>query len=234
MNPRLHTVFDLEPGHILDRPNRFVLTVDLDDGGPTEVYLPNTGGHNLIERGRRILVSPVSDPDRRTSYDAVFVEVDGVWAVADANFATVAFESAVAGNLVDRFADFSIRRTEPPLPDGGRADFELETRNAQPTLVEVKSCSLVEDGVAKFPDSPTKRGRRHLASLAAIDDRPTAVVFVIQRPDGDRFTVNRSVDPAFADALEAAREAGVGIHAIQLDIEPPDVFLQTSDVPVEL
>ncbi len=232
MTPRLHTIPDLVEGHILERPNRFVLTVDLDNAGPTEVYLSNTGGHNLVESGRQVLVRPVSDSNRRTAYDAVFIEVDGVWVTADASFANNAFEKALSGGYLEDFDGYTIRRAEPPLPDGGRADFELLSDDERTELVEVKSCSLVEGDVAKFPDRPTKRGRRHLETLAAIEDRPTHVVFVVQRSDADRFSVNRAVDPAFAAALVSAREAGVSIHAMQLHIDPPDVFLQSDDLPL--
>ena len=48
-----------------------------------------------------------------------------------------------------------------------RVDFLLEAPGRPPCLVETKSCNLVEDGLALFPDAPTTRGTRHLLELAA-------------------------------------------------------------------
>ncbi|MEZ4582791.1 MAG: DNA/RNA nuclease SfsA [Caldilineaceae bacterium] len=45
----------------------------------------------------------------------------------------------------------------------------------------MKSATLVEDGVARFPDAPTVRGRRHVDELTVLrrtGDR-SAVIFII-------------------------------------------------------
>jgi DNA-binding sugar fermentation-stimulating protein len=60
------------------------------------------------------------------------------------------------------------------------------------------------------------------------------VVFVVQRPDAARFEANREVDPEFARRLTQAREAGVGVHAMQLASEPPSVSLQRAELPTDL
>lgn len=39
------------------------------------------------------------------------------------------------------------------------------------TFIEVKGCSLVENGVAMFPDAPTERGRRHLEELIKLKEK---------------------------------------------------------------
>ena len=232
MPPQLATVPNLQPGRIRDRLNRFVLEVELPDAGPTEVYFSNTGGHNLIEPGRAVLVQPVADADRRTAYDARFVAVDGTWVSATATFANDVFRAAVEDGHLPTFANWEVTRAEPPLPEGGRADFTLERDDGAEATIEVKSCSLVEDGVAKFPDRPTERGRRHVETLADLNN--AHVVLVVQRADADRFEPNRAVDPAFADALQAAREAGVGVHAMQIKNEPPAVSLANGALPLSL
>ena len=80
--------------------------------------------------------------------------------------------------------------------------------------LEVKSVTLVEDGVALFPDAVTERGARHvreLAELAEQDDWEAAVLFVLQRSDGQEIRAARSIDPKFADALAEAKAAGVRV-----------------------
>lgn len=237
MTGTLYTVEEeLVPGTILDRPNRFVLEVERPDGTVVESYISNTGSWNVTEAGNTVLITPVSDTDRRTSWNARFVRKDDVWVSVDAAFANTAFEAAFETERLPYFDGYGLVRAEPPLPDGGRADFELESPRGDSVLVEVKSCTLATDGVARFPDRPTKRGRRHLEDLRELQEggTETHVVFVIQRPDADRFEPNRPVDPEFASRLGEAEAAGVEIHAIQLRIEPPEVVLERGSVPVDI
>jgi sugar fermentation stimulation protein A len=110
-----------------------------------------------------------------------------------------------------------------PRYDRGRFDFRLED-NDEVTLIEVKSCTLVEDGRALFPDAPTIRGARHMRHLleALIDGVATraAVIFVIQRPDATSFSPHDGNDPDFGNALRDAHDAGV--DAIPLTTEVID------------
>ena len=46
-----------------------------------------------------------------------------------------------------------------------RIDFLLTNQENKKMLLEVKGCTLVEDGIAKFPDAPTLRGKKHLEEL---------------------------------------------------------------------
>lgn len=237
MTTHLHTVpGPFERGTVLDRPNRFVLRVALEDGSEIDAYISNTGSWNVTKPDRPVLVRRVSDPDRKTDYDARFVYTESVWVSIDATFPNTAFRLALEKGLLPAFQGYSLSRSEPPLPSGGRADFSLRTPGGTAALVEVKSCTLVEEGMATFPDRPTERGRRHLRDLRALqhDGPETHVVFVVQRSDGDGFVPNATVDPEFASLLGAAAASGVGVHAMQLDVQPPDVFLERGDVPVIL
>lgn len=223
-------------GQIRDRPNRFVLEVELDDGHDVDAYISNTGSWNVTKAGRDVLVRPVDDESRKTDYDAVFVRADDVWVSVDASFANTAFRAALDQSLLPPFKGYEHRRSEPPLPGGGRADFELLGPSGESALVEVKSCTLVEDGIAKFPDRPTKRGRRHVRELIDLQEDGTEshVVFVVQRSDGTRFTPNRAVDPDLADLVAEATAGGVGVHAMQLSIDPPTVSLESGGLQVDL
>lgn len=227
---------DFRRGTILERKNRFILVVKFEDESESEVYLSNTGARNVIQEGRTVLTRAVESSDRKTAMDAVFVRADGVWVSVDAAFANTAFRSAFEKDSLPYFEGCELVRAEPPLPDGGRTDFKLETAEGHQALVEVKSCTYTAEGVAKFPDRPTKRGRRHVRKLMELqrDGTETHVVFVVQRPDAASFTPFRSVDPEFAEILEDASSAGVDVQVMQLKIERPTVSLKASDLPVQL
>ncbi len=121
-----------------------------------------------------------------------------------------------------------------PAYGAGRFDLELAC-GGERCLVETKSVTLVRDACALFPDAPTERGRRHLLELshAAAAGLRAAVVFIVQRPDAERFAPHAAADPAFALALEHAAQAGVAIHAFRCHVDPQRVEL-LDEVPVNL
>jgi sugar fermentation stimulation protein A len=238
MDPLLTVEDDLVTGTIVDRPNRFVVRVRFD-GTPERVFLGDPGAlENVLEPDREILCSPVEDPERKTDYDAIAAHVPGddVYVSLRTVLANDLFERAIEQGLVPAFDGYAVRDREPQLPDRGRTDFLLDAPDGDPASVEVKSCTHVEDGLAKFPDRQTERGRRHLESLASLqeDGHETHVAFVIQRPDVDRFRPYREVDPDFADLLARVHETGVGVHAIATEFDPPNYWLRDAAIPIDL
>lgn len=236
MDPLLTHDGELVTGTVVDRPNRFVVRVRFD--GPIErAYLGDPGAlEDIVVAGYGILCSPVDDPDRATSFDAVAVRVDDRYVSVRPALANDLVERAIRRGLLPRFDAYSVRRREPSLPDHGRSDLLLDPPDGDPAVVEVKSCTHVEGRVARFPDRQTERGRRHLRSLEALveDGREAHVVFVVQRPDVDRFSPHRAVDPAFAHLLARVRTSGVGVHAISTDFDPPHYRLTHAALPVDL
>ena len=98
-----------------------------------------------------------------------------------------------------------------------RFDFALDTDERHPTLVEVKSVTLVEGGIGRFPDAPTQRGARHVRELTrwARGGRRALVLFSVQRDDARYVCPNPVTDPELTDALAGARQAGVLVRAVQ-------------------
>ena len=110
-------------------------------------------------------------------------------------------------------------------------DNEYSPANKRPPanecLVEVKSVTLVVDGVGLFPDSPTERGVKHLQTLmqAVADGYRAAVVFIVQRPDASAFAANDPADPPLAAALRQAMAAGVEAYAYACRVTHREVTL---------
>ncbi len=238
MEKRILKILDpLKKGEIIDRPNRFILKVEFEDG-KKKVYLANPGAlTTVLSPGRIVLCKKVAKEDRKTGYDAFAIKVDDIYVTVKSVFANSVFSKILKKGLIERFEKYSLISQEPTLPDQGRADFLLgEISSGKRGFVEVKSCTHVENGIAKFPDSPTKRGRRHLRSLIGLESEglDNHVVFVVQREDSETFQPFRKVDPKFADLLTEAKRKGVNLHAFSTKFIPPNLYLADDDLTINL
>ena len=83
--------------------------------------------------------------------------------------------------------------------------FNLE-RRTRDELLEI-------DGIGYFPDAPTERGIKHLQELAKAVDKGyhTILAFVIQMNGITEVRPNMKTHPAFGEALEEAKKAGVEV-----------------------
>jgi sugar fermentation stimulation protein A len=227
----------------VERPNRFLVrcagaprapTAPADGraGGPdcvtanggviavdevVEAHLADPGRlRELLIPGRRVwLRRAVPAPGRRTHWTAVLVESpDGNGLVSvDTTLPNRLIRAALQAGALDEFAGWRLERHEVLL-GRSRLDFLLADGNGRRLALEVKSVTLVEDGVALFPDAVTARGVRHLRELERISREPgweAAVLFVAQRPDARRILAAAEIDPAFAAALADAMHQGVRV-----------------------
>jgi len=224
----------LVEGRLVERQNRFVLTVEID-GEHRDVFLDETGRlTTVLVDDATVYCLPADDPDRSTDFTAVAVDNGDVTISVRAAMANDLFVAALNADLLPAFADATVQRQEPALPDHGRTDVLLEQDEAD-HYVEVKAVTHVEDGIGKFPDAPSERAVRHLNGLQALVEAgtPASVVFVCQRPDCEVVRPFPEIDPDFAAALSAALDAGVTAHALSLDVEPPVYRLHRTGIPVE-
>ncbi len=201
-------------GRFISRPNRFAVWAEVD-GRRELAHLPNPGRlREILTPGRRILLRKAPEGKRRTRWTAIGADLGGMLVSLDATLPNRFVPEALASGALPPFAGWRIASVEPRL-GGGRSDFLL-VRGAERLFLEVKSVTLVEEGVALFPDAPTVRGRRHLRELAgAVDDGDrAAVLFVVQRPDARRFGPNAATDPAFAATFWEVLRKGVEAYAL--------------------
>jgi sugar fermentation stimulation protein A len=221
----------LVAGRFLRRLNRFAALVEVGERRE-RVHVRNSGRlRELFTPGRRVLLDPAGSPGRRTRFTLALVRLPSGYVSADALLPNALVEEGLRRRAVPGLRGYRIIRREPSM-GGNRADFLL-ARGGRECLLEVKSVTLVEEGVALFPDAPTVRGRAHLEQLMAARRRgiQAAVLFVIQRRDARAFAPHRDADPAFAETLCRAASAGVRIRAVTCRVRPSGVQL---DRPVRV
>lgn len=211
---------------LLERLNRFAVLVELEDGEPVIAHLANSGRlRELMAPGYRVYLTPRSEGRRRTRFDLALVDVGGLLVSADARLPSVLFLEAIDHGHVAPLRGYTSLRREVRWGDS-RLDLLVE-RGEERWLVETKSTTLVEGGVALFPDAPTERGRRHVRTLAMAGAQGlrAAVAIVVQRADAKRFRPHDDVDPEFRRELRAAAAAGVDVWAYRCAVTPDEVTI---------
>ncbi|MEJ2719184.1 MAG: DNA/RNA nuclease SfsA [Deltaproteobacteria bacterium] len=108
-------------------------------------------------------------------------------------------------------------------------DLLLERPDGQRCFVEIKNCTLVQGGVAYFPDAVTARGRKHLVELqaqVALGHR-SVNFFLIQRMDAGLFRPADHIDPAYGAELRTARDRGVELLVYDVHLNLQGIKLHT-------
>jgi len=221
-------------GELIRRENRFRVAVRVD-GVETAAHLANSGRlRELLRPGVPAWLISVEGAARKTPYDLALVEHEGALVSVDARLPNRLFAEALATRWPQCGAGAVQVQAEARL-GASRLDFRLTTAEAC-CWVEVKSVTLVRNGLALFPDAPTLRGARHLRELAAAlqgDQERAAVVFLVQRGDAQRFAPNADTDPAFARTLSEAAQAGVAVHAYGCRVDLEEIVV-AGELPVQL
>ncbi|MDH5201209.1 MAG: DNA/RNA nuclease SfsA [Candidatus Bathyarchaeota archaeon] len=222
----------LVPATFLARPNRFLGVVRV---GSREAlcFIPNPGRMGeLLHPDAEVYLIERGSKARRTRYDLIVVDLEGMLVSVDSRVPNVVVSEAIEAGGIPEFSGLSIERKELPFGDS-RLDFQLMGDSGQ-LLLEVKSCTLVRNGTAIFPDAPTARGTRHLRSLVdGLSMGRSAVFFLIQRPDAVSLRPNDLTDPVFGLNLREAFKKGVEVHAYNSEVTLEGVSIKQR-VPVLL
>ncbi|NHJ01486.1 MAG: DNA/RNA nuclease SfsA [Candidatus Heimdallarchaeota archaeon] len=213
------------PGRFLQRPNRFLSIVEITAGeNSTEhvkAHVPDPGRlKELLIPNAEIILRKSDNVSRKTNYSLVGVKKGKIWVNIDSQIANKLFLSDFM--QIPSFLEYKIIKSEFTF-GRSRIDFLLEHRKIQKrALLEIKSATLVENGVALFPDAPTVRGVKHLNELiSSLDTGYEAfVVFVIKREDAMSFTPNVKTDPIFTKTLFKAMKAGVKVITVKCSYDP--------------
>ncbi len=212
-------------GIFLERPNRYLARVEIESK-EVLAHVPDPGRlPGLMVPGRRVRLVHNPGPKRKTDYTLALVRHGSIWVSVYPVFANKLVGEALLEKKLSFLSGYERFSAEAQAGDS-RIDFKLEYPDCS-TYVEVKSVSLVENTVGKFPDAPTERGRKHLRELIALKKKGdrAAVLFVSQRNDTKTVTSNDAIDPEFGKWLRKARQAGVELYACNCKVTASAISL---------
>lgn len=213
-----------------ERLNQYLVLAELN-GEQVKVFLPNPGRmKELLIPGARIYLRAAPGDHRKTQYDMISIFKGNTLISIDSRLPNLLVGKELEKGNIPELRGYDNVKREPRVGKS-RLDFLLGTS----CFVEVKSCTLVCGGLARFPDAPTLRGRRHMMELASVvkDGMRGMVFFLIQRPDARKFMPNDATDPDFGKALRDAVASGVEAIAYTTLVDKEEVHLGKR-IPVEL
>ena len=220
-------------GIFLERPNRYLARVELD-GQEIKAHVPDPGRlPGLMIPGRRVRLTYNPGSKRKTDYSLVLVRHGDIWVSVYPAFANKVVEGELAKGGLSCLNGFESFNREVRYGES-RFDFQLEFLDVK-AFMEVKSVSLVEGGVGKFPDAPTQRGVKHLKELIALRSKGyrAAVLFVSQRSDARSIISNDQIDPLFGEWLYKAHLASVELYAYNCRVTKNTVSIK-NQIPVNI
>ncbi|MBF9058714.1 DNA/RNA nuclease SfsA [Rhodobacterales bacterium HKCCSP123] len=208
---------------LVRRYKRFLADIMLEDGREVVAHCPNPGSMlGLADPGATVWVEPNDDPKKKLGFGWRLVELEGGhMAGIDAGLPNRIVAEALAEGRIPELAGYGTIRPEQRYGARSRIDFLLSEPGRSDAHVEVKNVHLRRAGDwAEFPDCVTARGTKHLGELARIarGGGRAVMLYVVQRSDCARFRLAGDLDPAYARAFDAARDAGVEMlcHATRI------------------
>ncbi len=222
-------------GTFIDRPNRFIAHVEIN-GLIETVHVKNTGRcKELLIPGCTIVMEDfrkrLGFESRKTQFDLI-----AVYKKTDKDEILINMDSQLPNKVVLEWLEqlppqeaYDLIKPEYTYGNS-RVDFYMEKKASvgiKKYLMEVKGCTLEQNGIGYFPDAPTERGVKHLHELAAACKQgyKCFLAFVIQIPGVTQVLPNKKTHPEFAHALEMAKAAGVEILYLKCDVKEDEVII---------
>lgn len=209
-------------GTLISRYKRFLADVRLESGEIITAHCPNSGAMTgCSQPGRKVFISFHDDPRRKLKYTWQLIDMPtslvGVNTMIPNRLVAQSIKQGLIGDLLGYRNVF----TEIKVGKNSRIDLLLENSEKDRCYVEVKNCTLVENGQALFPDAVTSRGKKHLVELQGLVNQGYRCVmfYLIQRMDSQKFSPADQIDPGYGKELRKAVSNGVEILAYDVRID---------------
>jgi len=223
---------DLIPATFLKRYKRFLCDVKVGEAIWT-VHCPNSGSmKTLLEEGAPCFLHDSQNPKRKLRHTLTLLGVgNGDWALIDTQRPNAMAEEGILNGKVPELSGYrTLRREVKYGRENSRIDILLEEEGRRPCYVEVKNNTMLSskrEGRSDFPDAVTERGRKHLRELMEMRSEGCRAVLLlmVNRTDADRAGIADEIDPAYAETLKEAIEAGVEVLCYRSNLSPEVIEL---------
>lgn len=231
-------------GRFVRRQKRFSVEITVE-GSSVWIHSNNSGSMlGLTLPGTPVLASPAANPNRKLAFTQecvwcantaphmgkelkdILADPKGFWVGVNTSTPNRMLAAAFAAGRLPFAAGYTHFKPETPRGES-RLDACITGPNLPTLWVECKNVTMVEDGVACFPDAVTLRGQKHLREMIDIvqEGERAATFYLVQRADGECFGPADVIDPAYAELFWEAVQAGVEVYAFRTTISLEGIYL---------
>jgi sugar fermentation stimulation protein A len=207
------------------REKRFLVEVELD-GRKFWVHCNNSGSMlGLLRSNARAVISPASNPKRRLRYTLEALQWGSSWVGVNTLSPNRMLQRAWQAGILPETRGYEHFKPEAKV---GESRLDAMLTGTRGTLwVETKNVTLVEDGVACFPDAVTERGRKHLRELMRLvaQGKRAACFYLVQRLDAHCFGPADFIDAEYGSLFWQALRAGVEVWPYVARVSPEGIAL---------
>lgn len=220
----------LSKGIFIERPNRYIAKVEIN-GLVETVHVHDPGRlKELLYPGNACYVRYAKSPTRKTDWDMIAAQKDDAFVLIHSGYHRYIAEAIMKDETLNPFGQWKDLKAEVKHGDA-RIDFKMLSIEGTEVWVEVKGCSLSEEGVAKFPDAPTARGLKHLMHLMDIKkEGHRAGVLLLVLSESHTFEPNKKTDPKFYSGFYQALNQGVEIYPVKVLFNPSEGKMYCHDI----
>lgn len=217
MKPVKKTGYQLPPlisGRLINRYKRFLADVELNTGETITAHCPNSGSmKGCAIPGSRVWLSFSDNPKRKYPHTWELIKVADTYIGINTLVPNRIVKQAIEQGLINELSEYTKVTSEVKTSEHTRLDLALEKPDGQRCYVEIKNCTLVEDGIAMFPDAVTARGQKHLEELEHLvaKGHKSVIFYLIQRTDAAIFKPADAIDKVYGEKLRKAVQNGVKI-----------------------
>ncbi|WP_193014840.1 DNA/RNA nuclease SfsA [Proteus sp. FME41] len=213
----------LQSATLLKRYKRFLADVVTPSGEEFTLHCANTGAMTgCATPGDTVWYSTSSNAKRKYphSWELTQTQTDDWICVNTLRANGIIADAIEAGDIPELSEYEEIKREVKYGNENSRIDILLKSNHKVDCYIEVKSVTLLDNGIGYFPDAKTQRGQKHLRELTAIANSGLRAVlfYAVPHTGITEVTVAKEIDPDYASLLKEAHDAGVEILCYRINI----------------
>ncbi|WP_100159312.1 DNA/RNA nuclease SfsA [Proteus columbae] len=213
----------LQSATLLKRYKRFLADVVTPNGEEFTLHCANTGAMTgCATPGDTVWYSTSANAKRKYphSWELTQTKTDDWICVNTLRANGIIADAIEAGNIPELSEYDEIKREVKYGNENSRIDILLKSNHKVDCYIEVKSVTLLDNGMGYFPDAKTERGQKHLRELTAIAKLGLRAVlfYAVPHTGITEVTVAKEIDPNYASQLKEASDAGVEILCYRINI----------------
>ncbi|WP_368875896.1 DNA/RNA nuclease SfsA [Proteus vulgaris] len=213
----------LQSATLLKRYRRFLADVVTPNGEEFTLHCANTGAMTgCATPGDTVWYSTSSNAKRKYPHSWELTQTQtNDWICVNTLRANGIIADAIEAGDIPELSEYEeIKREVKYGNENSRIDILLKSNHKVDCYIEVKSVTLLDNGIGYFPDAKTQRGQKHLRELTAIAKLGLRAVlfYAVPHTGITEVTVAKEIDPDYASLLKEAHDAGVEILCYRINI----------------